>query len=96
MANIMEEEPNIYTDVQMAQLLTLSETDEGVLQNPEGGEMSWWELGRAWGANFKRMLFWEYSYLTGEWAIFKYIVFWPVTVGMLVTFALTMRRLFGI
>lgn len=39
-----------------------------------------------WFGNLWNMLWFDYSMFHGGWAIFKYIFFWPISIGLVVSY----------
>ena len=64
---------------------TISRLD--VLMNPSVTNITGW-LGNLWG-----MLWFDYPFLTGAWAIARYIFFIPISIGMSVMLAIELARL---
>lgn len=58
-----------------------------ILMNPSFTNLTGW-LGNLWG-----MLWFDYPFLTGGWAIVRYIFFIPVGVGMSVALAVLIGQL---
>lgn len=36
-----------------------------------------------WVANFISMLLWDYSFFQGQWAMVKYLIYFPVSIGII-------------
>lgn len=95
MANILEQSPDMLNEEQI-EIIGDMATDSGeasVRAYPEGGDASFVDLTRNFFVAAKKVLLWDYCWFTDEWLIVKYIVFWPISAGLLIALALTIRRL---
>ena len=46
-----------------------------------------WNMTKALWAAF----WWDYAFFQGYWVIFKYAIFWPISVGIIVAIVLAIR-----
>jgi len=40
----------------------------------------------AWFSNVWGVLWFDYAFFHGSWVIFRYAIFWPITIGLLVSY----------
>jgi hypothetical protein len=46
----------------------------------------------AWIGNLWKILWFDYSFFTGGWRIFKYAIFWPISAGLIVSYGLAIGQ----
>ena len=46
-----------------------------------------WNIAKALWAAF----WWDYAFFQGYWVIFKYAIFWPISIGIIIAFVLAIR-----
>ena len=49
-----------------------------------------WKHITTWFGNLWDILWFNYSFFDGPWVIVKYVLFWPVSIGLVVSFGATM------
>lgn len=43
-------------------------------------------LSKTWWGSFATVLWFNYSFLQGDWVIFKYCIFWPISAATVVSY----------
>lgn len=49
--------------------------------------VAWAYIGDIW-----TMFIWDYAFFEGSWSIFRYLIFWPISIGLIVSLILAAIR----
>ena len=80
--NICEMQDPLTSDT-TSHLYYLMSPDIPSYSNPIGAVISYISVPFIWLYHLFALLAFDFSFLTGGWAIFKYIFFWPLSIGII-------------
>lgn len=76
---------------ELSTLQALMEPEVPEYTNPIGATAAYMTVAWDYMQNLWDILWFNYAFFEGEWLLIKYIVFWPVSIGIIMTFIFVMR-----